>query len=72
MVKFLDHNLKFLKKDRKWLEKQLKKKHKKEMDEIADITLALYNQQRTLDIDTDQPNDHDSHNPYDYKPRNEN
>lgn len=68
----LDHNLKFLGKDRKWLDKQLINHHSKNINEISDITLALYNQQGTLDIDTDNPNDKNKKDPMNYKPGNEN
>lgn len=68
----LDHNLKFLDKDRKWLDKQLSKYHHKNINNISDITLALYNEQGKLDIDTDDQNEKDKKSPYNYKPGNEN
>lgn len=67
----LDHNLKFLNKDRKWLDKQLKK-NQKNIDDLSDITLAVYNEQGTLDIDTDHPNDTNKKDPLNYMPGNEN
>lgn len=68
----LDHNLNFLNKDREWLDNQLTKHHQKSINELSDITLALYNQEGKLDIDTDNPNDLNKKSPLNYKPGNEN
>lgn len=68
----LDHNLKFLNKDRKWLEKQLKNEHSKNMNQLSDITLATYNEKGKLDIDTKHPYKNDQKKPANYKPGNEN
>jgi uncharacterized membrane protein YcaP (DUF421 family) len=67
----IDHNLKFLNKDRGWLDMQLKA-NQKSLDNISDITLATYNQQGILDIDTDNPNDTSKKSPYSYKPGKDN
>lgn len=68
----LDHNLKFLNKDRKWLEKQLKNEHSKNMNQLSEITLATYNEKGKLDIDTKHPYKNDQKKPANYKPGNEN
>ena len=66
----VDHNMEFLKKDKDWLELQLKA-FGFGWDNIHKITLATFNQQDTLDIDTDNPHDHDK-GAYNYKPGDDN
>lgn len=68
----LNHNLKFLQKDKDWLTMQLNA-HQLSIDNISDVTLGTYNQQGTLSIDTDNPDDNaNTNNPYAYKPGNDN
>lgn len=68
----LNHNLMFLQKDKDWLTMQLHA-HQLSIDNISDVTLGTYNQQGTLSIDTDNPNDNaNTNNPYSYKPGNDN
>ncbi|MFC7395286.1 DUF421 domain-containing protein [Scopulibacillus cellulosilyticus] len=66
----IDHNLKYLDLDRNWLLSQLNI-HNLGEDDIKDITLATYNQEGTLDIDTNHgPNQNKGS--YNYKPGKEN
>ncbi|MGG1369928.1 DUF421 domain-containing protein [Priestia megaterium] len=60
------HNLKYLKKDENWLDMQLKS-YNLNLHNVSDITLATYNQQGTIDIDTDFPKENDQ-GAYLYKP----
>lgn len=67
----LDHNLKYLQKDRKWLGEQLSALgHSSE--NVNDITLATINDQGFLELDTDMARNSDKGNPYLYKPGQEN
>lgn len=62
------HNLKYLKKDEEWLESQLNA-NQHSLEDVSDITLAVYTQQGTLSLDTDNPDDNSkTGNPYLYKP----
>ncbi|MBM7646803.1 uncharacterized membrane protein YcaP (DUF421 family) [Scopulibacillus daqui] len=66
----IDHNLKYLNLDRSWLLSQLNT-YQLGQEDIKNITLATYNQEGTLDVDT-------NHSPaqnqgaYNYKPGSEN
>ncbi|WP_240376912.1 DUF421 domain-containing protein [Bacillus piscicola] len=64
----IEHNLQFLQKNEVWLNQQLKA-HQLDIRHISDVTLATYNQDGTLSVDTDNPRDK-SHtpNPNLYKP----
>jgi uncharacterized membrane protein YcaP (DUF421 family) len=66
----VEHNMNFLKKDKSWLALQLKA-FGMDLDHLHNITLATFNQQGTLDIDTDNPHDHDQ-GVYNYKPGDDN
>jgi uncharacterized membrane protein YcaP (DUF421 family) len=66
----IDHNLKYLKKDREWLEQQLKS-HSLSMNQIDMVTLATVNQQGSLEVDLNSPN-HNNQGPDAYKPGNQN
>ncbi len=68
----LDHNLKFLNKDRKWLDKKLMEQFHINIEEISDITLAAFNQEQNIDIDTDYPHNLGQKDPNNYMPGNEN
>lgn len=68
----LNRNLEFLQKDEDWLNMQLNA-HQLSIDNITDVTLGTYNQQGTLSIDTDNPDENsNTSNPYFYKPGNKN
>ncbi|MEQ6391190.1 DUF421 domain-containing protein [Bacillaceae bacterium S4-13-58] len=54
----LDHNLKYLKKDREWLRMHLGT-HSLSFDDLDKITIALVNQSDTLDIDIVSPKEND-------------
>lgn len=63
----LDHNLKYLKKDREWLLKKIKRKGEK-IDEILLATIT-----EAGDVSIDNNNAHDGgHDPYSYKPGEDN
>lgn len=66
----IDHNLKYLQKDRGWLELQLAA-HALSMDDIQKVTLAVVNQKGSLELDNNDPHDHDSGS-YSYKPGRDN
>jgi uncharacterized membrane protein YcaP (DUF421 family) len=66
----IDHNLKYLQKDRGWLELQLGA-HALSMDDIQKVTLAVVNQKGSLEVDNNDPHDHDSGS-YSYKPGRDN
>jgi uncharacterized membrane protein YcaP (DUF421 family) len=66
----IDHNLKYLDKDRDWLEQQLIAQGHA-IDNIDEITLAAVNQKRTVDVDTESPKNNDKGS-YSYKPGEEN
>jgi uncharacterized membrane protein YcaP (DUF421 family) len=66
----IDHNLKYLQKDRDWLELQLKAQALS-MDDIKKVTLAVVNQKGFLEVDTNYPHNQDS-GPYAYKPGRDN
>jgi uncharacterized membrane protein YcaP (DUF421 family) len=68
----VDHNLKFLQKDRNWLELQLKS-HNLSMaeEDLHKVTLAVVNQQGYVEIDTNSSNLF-AQGPYNYKPGNQN
>jgi uncharacterized membrane protein YcaP (DUF421 family) len=66
----IDHNLKYLQKDRDWLKLQLKA-HALPIDDIQKVTLAVVNQKGALEVDTNDPHDHDSGS-YSYKPGRDN
>ncbi|HET7580436.1 MAG TPA: DUF421 domain-containing protein, partial [Bacillales bacterium] len=67
---YLDHNLKYLNKDRGWLEQEIANSTTPVSD-IGDITLATINEQGKVDIDTDNPTENDK-GPYVYKPGQDN
>lgn len=67
----LFHNLKFLEKDEEWLNGQLQA-YELNIDNISDVTLATYDQNGMLSIDTDTRNNRNINNPYMYKPGNDN
>ncbi len=52
----IDHNLKFLQKDRAWLNTQLKS-YSIEPDEYTRVTLAFYNQYGVVEVDTSDSKD---------------
>ncbi|EGK12591.1 hypothetical protein HMPREF9374_1413 [Desmospora sp. 8437] len=64
------HNLKFLQQDEGWLEKMLKP-HNFTLNDVKRITLATYNEQGLLDVDTENPQNRDQ-GTYNYKPGNDN
>jgi uncharacterized membrane protein YcaP (DUF421 family) len=66
----IDHNLKYLDKDRDWLELQLKA-NGLSMDKIDKVTLAIVNQKGFIEIDNDYPKDNEK-GANSYKPGNEN
>lgn len=66
----IDHNLKYLKKDREWLESQLNS-YSLSMEQLETLTLATVNQQGFLDIDTNSKHNNDE-GPYAYKPGRDN
>jgi uncharacterized membrane protein YcaP (DUF421 family) len=66
----IDHNIKYLDKDRDWLEQQLSAQGHS-IDNIDEITLAAVNQKRTVDVDTENPKNNDKGS-YSYKPGEEN
>jgi uncharacterized membrane protein YcaP (DUF421 family) len=66
----IDHNLKYLQKDRGWLELQLKA-HALSKDDIKKVTLAVVNQKGCLEVDNNSPHEHDSGS-YSYKPGRDN
>jgi uncharacterized membrane protein YcaP (DUF421 family) len=62
----IDHNLKYLQKDRDWLDLQLKA-HSLSIKDIKKVTLAVVNQKGSLEVDNNSPHDNDSGS-YSYKP----
>jgi uncharacterized membrane protein YcaP (DUF421 family) len=66
----IDHNLKYLQKDREWLELQLNSNNLS-MENVEKLTLAVVNQKGSIEIDTNHPRNHDK-GPYNYKPGNTN
>lgn len=66
----LDHNLKYVKKDREWLENQVRA-YSLSMDEINTVTLAFINQRGYLEVDTNSKKENDQ-GPYSYKPGRDN
>jgi uncharacterized membrane protein YcaP (DUF421 family) len=66
----IDHNLKYLQKDRDWLELQLKAQALS-MDDIQKVTLAVFNQKGFIEVDTNNPHGQDS-GAYAYKPGRDN
>ncbi|WP_085521520.1 DUF421 domain-containing protein [Tuberibacillus sp. Marseille-P3662] len=66
----IDHNLKYLDKNREWLEQQLIAQGYS-MNVLDEITLAAVNQQGTLDVDSEDPSNNDQGS-YAYKPGQEN
>lgn len=66
----IDHNLKYLQKDRGWLELQLKA-HSLSMEDIQKVTLAVVNQKGFLEVDNNSPHDQDEGS-YSYKPGRDN
>ncbi|MCD7035268.1 DUF421 domain-containing protein [Metabacillus sp. GX 13764] len=63
----LDHNLKYLKKDREWLLKKIKRKGEK----VDEILLATITEAGDLSIDNNNAHD-GGHDPYSYKPGEDN
>ncbi|WLD92786.1 DUF421 domain-containing protein [Alkalihalobacillus sp. AL-G] len=66
----IDHNLKFLQKDQNWLRNELAR-YSLDSGDYSSVTLATYNQEGTVDVDTNNPNDR-LQTPQNYKPGNSN
>lgn len=66
----MEHNLTYLKLDHDWLFLHLSACNLSE-DDLKDITLAVYNQQGLLEVDTNRKKEK-TNNPYDYHPGTEN
>jgi uncharacterized membrane protein YcaP (DUF421 family) len=66
----IGHNLKFIQKDLDWLYLQLQTNNLSK-DDLEKVTLATFNQQGVVEIDTNNPKDHDK-GLYNYKPGNDN
>jgi uncharacterized membrane protein YcaP (DUF421 family) len=64
----IEHNVKYLNKSMEWVELQLSAHN---VTDIKQVTLAAYNQQGTLDIDNNNPHNHDK-GPANYKPGDDN
>lgn len=62
----VEHNLRFIGKDKDWLYSQMQT-HNLSKSDIRKITLATYNQQGIVDFDTKNVKDHDK-GVYNYKP----
>lgn len=66
----MEHNLNYVQKDMEWLTNQLQS-YSLSTEMIDQVTLATLNQRGFLDVDTNNPNDHDD-GPLNYKPGNDN
>lgn len=63
----IDINLQYLKKDKLWLNQQLKA-YELNLDQIANVTLAVYTQEGTLEVDLANKPNYNPSSPYQYKP----
>jgi uncharacterized membrane protein YcaP (DUF421 family) len=66
----IDHNLKYLQKNREWLELQLNS-NGLSIKEVDQVTLAVVNQQGSIEVDTNNPHNNDKGS-YSYKPGRDN
>lgn len=66
----IDHNLKYLQKDRSWLNLQLQASGLT-IENYKKVTLAIVNQNGSVEVDTNHKKDA-NHDPYQYKPGNQN
>ncbi|KYD04771.1 DUF421 domain-containing protein [Bacillus atrophaeus] len=67
----LDHNLKYLKKNRSWLFEKLEEKGYS-AKELSLVTLGAMNSKGDLSLDLNMSQDANTHDPYLYKPGNKN
>ncbi|MGY0691687.1 DUF421 domain-containing protein [Virgibacillus sp. FSP13] len=65
----VEHNLKYIKKDKEWLENQLQS-YNITLEQMQNVTLATLNQKGYLDVDTTNINHNEGSN--NYKPGNDN
>ncbi|MGA9174869.1 MAG: YetF domain-containing protein, partial [Thermoactinomyces sp.] len=66
----IDHNLKYIDRDRNWLYTNLQA-YNIDPKNVKNIILATYNQNGYVEVDTNELNDH-KRGIYNYKPGNEN